>query len=103
MTDQPDKQQLWYGNSKLACETSLLDKAATLIKKHLPPKYGPSTAQSFTGGDGLKMKTELMDAFTRFGKLQGLAGINDEGTVKLPKISIMIATSAANSGVGSNY
>ena len=49
------------------------------------------------------MKTELMDAFTRFGKLQGLAGVNDDGTVNLPKISIMIATSAANSGVGSNY
>lgn len=81
----------------MACETSLLDKAATLIEKQLPPEYGPSTAQSFTGGDGLKMKTSLMDAFTSFGELEGIACINDDGTVNLPKISITIATSAANS------
>ena len=44
-----------------------------------------------------------MDAFTRFGELQGEGRINEDGTVTLPKISIMTATSAANSGVSSNH
>eukprot|EP00956_Cyclotella_meneghiniana_P040737 scaffold203534_cov92-Cyclotella_meneghiniana.AAC.1 len=102
LTAHPGKQQLWYCNSRTACEGSLLDKADSIIEKHLPPAHGPSTAQSFTGGDGLKMKTSLMDAFTRFAELRGVGCINDDGTVSLPRISIMTATSAANSGVSSN-
>ena len=98
--DQPDKSQIWYSNSKASSENALLDKAQAVIDKNLPQ---PSTAQSFTGGDGLKMKTSLMDAFTRFGDLDGIARINDDGTVSLPRISILTATSAANSGVSSNY
>ena len=46
-----------------------------------------------------------MDAFTGFGYLPGNAGgikINEDGTVDLPRISILIATSAANSGVSSS-
>ena len=45
-----------------------------------------------------------MDAFTGFGYLPGNAGIkiNEDGTVDLPRISILTATSAANSGVSSN-
>ena len=49
------------------------------------------------------MKTALMDAFTRFGDLEGLARFNEDGSVSLPRISILTATSAANSGVSSNY
>lgn len=48
------------------------------------------------------MKTSLMDAFTRFAQLLGLALVNDDGSVTLPRIHIMTATSAANSGVSSN-
>ena len=45
-----------------------------------------------------------MDAFTGFGYLPGNAGIkiNEDGTVDLPRISILTATSAANSGVSSS-
>ena len=81
----PENQQMWYCNSRTACEGPLLDKAQLLLDKHLPVRYGRSTAQSFTGGDGLKMKT-VMDAFTRFGDLDGIATINEDGSVCPPKI-----------------
>eukprot|EP00956_Cyclotella_meneghiniana_P034894 scaffold109214_cov110-Cyclotella_meneghiniana.AAC.1 len=93
----PENQQMWYCNSRTACEGSLLDKAQLLIDKNSSRQHRPSTAQSFTGGDGLKMKTALMDAFTRFGDLEGLARFNEDGSVSLPRISILTATSAANS------
>eukprot|EP00956_Cyclotella_meneghiniana_P004040 scaffold4901_cov50-Cyclotella_meneghiniana.AAC.1 len=103
ITLHPDKQQMWYCNSRTACEGALLDKAELLIDKHLPQCHHPSSAQSFTGGDGMKMKTGLMDFFTRFGELQGIACVHEDGTVSFPKISILTATSAANCGVSSNH
>eukprot|EP00804_Cyclotella_cryptica_P004679 CCRYP_018232-RA/>CCRYP_018232-RA protein AED:0.18 eAED:-0.09 QI:0/0/0/1/0/0/2/0/252 len=48
------------------------------------------------------MKKSVMDAFTHFAELRGVGSIHDNGTVSLPKISIMTVTSAANSGVSSN-
>eukprot|EP00956_Cyclotella_meneghiniana_P031331 scaffold81936_cov56-Cyclotella_meneghiniana.AAC.2 len=102
MQEQPDMQQLWYCNSRTTCEGPLLEKADKMIDKYLRPKNIKSSAHSFTGGDGLKMKSGLIDAFTKYRELPGESSINPDGTVTLPKISVMTATSAANCGVSSN-
>jgi superfamily II DNA helicase RecQ len=100
---QPDKQQLWYCNSRTSAEGSMLDKAEGLLEKHFNSGKSQSTAQSFTGGDGLKMKVSIMDAFTSFADLPGEPVWNADGTVTLAKIQILIATSAANCGISSNF
>ena len=99
LINQPNNQQLWYCNSRSTCEGSLLDRADALLKRN---KKKPS-AQSFTGGDGLKMKTSIMDAFINFADLPDEPKWNDDGTVTLGKITILIATSAANCGISSNF
>jgi hypothetical protein len=81
----------------------MLDKAEGLLEKHFSMGNSQSTAQSFTGGDGLKMKVSIMDAFTSFADLPGEPVWNDDGTVTLAKIQILIATSAANCGISSNF
>jgi superfamily II DNA helicase RecQ len=103
LSAQPDKQQLWYCNSRTSAEGSMLDKAEGLLEKHFSMGNSQSTAQSFTGGDGLKMKVSIMDAFTSFADLPGEPVWNDDGTVTLAKIQILIATSAANCGISSNF
>jgi superfamily II DNA/RNA helicase len=83
----------------------MLDKAEELLDKHHKKGAGRATARSFTGGDGLKMKVSIMDAFTSFADLPGDGEPvwNEDGTVSLGKIQILIATSAANCGISSNF
>jgi hypothetical protein len=49
----------------------MLDKAEELLDKHHKKGAGQATARSFTGGDGLKMKVSIMEAFTSFADLPG--------------------------------
>ena len=100
---QPDKQQLWYFNSKMAAEGSMLKRADQLLDKHLRSRGLRGCCTSFTGGDGLKIKTSIMDAFTSFANLPGDPALHDDGTVTLAKIHILLATSAANCGISSNH
>ena len=93
----PDKQQLWYCNSRTTCEGSLRKKADLLLEKYVRSTGQQACCSSFTGGDGLKIKTSIMDAFTSFAELQGDPILHDDGTVTLAKIYILLATSAANS------
>ncbi|KAL3793728.1 hypothetical protein ACHAWO_005411 [Cyclotella atomus] len=98
----PTNQQLFYCNSRHTCENSLLESLDKLIDKHLRSKGHQAVATSFTGGDGLKMKTALMDAFTNSSQLPGEPAIHTDGTATLPKIALLAATSAANCGISSN-
>eukprot|EP00804_Cyclotella_cryptica_P004628 CCRYP_006958-RA/>CCRYP_006958-RA protein AED:0.37 eAED:-0.02 QI:0/-1/0/1/-1/1/1/0/271 len=98
----PNNQQLWYGNSRSNCEGALLDKGNQLIEKHVSRTGGRAVCHSFTGGNGLKMKTPIMEAFTSFSTLPGDASINPDGSVTLPWILILTATSATNCEINSN-
>jgi hypothetical protein len=95
----PTNQQLMYCNSRLACENSLVDRSDKILDKHLRSKGHQAVATSFTGGDGLKIKTAIMDAFTNSTNLPGEAALNADGPRTLPKISLLAATSAANCGL----
>ena len=74
-----------------------------MIEKIIRGNGKEAICLSFTGGDGMKIKTGAMDAITKFGELSGLAKLHEDGSVTLPRISIVTATSAANCGISSNH
>lgn len=88
----PNNQQLWYGNSQSNCKGAPLNKGNQLIEKHFSRTSGCAVCHSFTGGNGLKMKTPIMEAFISFSTLPGNASINLDGSVTLPRILILTAT-----------
>eukprot|EP00956_Cyclotella_meneghiniana_P018449 scaffold30718_cov36-Cyclotella_meneghiniana.AAC.1 len=102
LKDYPDKQQLWYCNSRTTCEGALLDRANNMIEKIIRVNGDEAVSLSFTGGDGMKSKTGEMDAYTKFSELEGSAKLHADGSVTLPRIIILTATSAANCGISSN-
>ena len=92
----PDKQQIWYSNSKKMAEGAIIDAGETMLDKHATFGYENSTCHSFTGDDGIMMKSATMDAFTSYATIDG----TKEGP--LQKIKILTATSSANCGISSN-
>jgi len=96
LKSHPTKQQLWYTNSKTKAEGPMLEAADLMLEKHTNFGHEPTTCHSFTGGDGIMMKSTTMDAFTSYAKIDG----HNPG--KLPKIQILTATSSANCGISSN-
>ena len=98
----PNRQQLWYGNSRSNCEGAMLDRGDKMIDDFIRSQGGKAICTSFTGGDGMKIKAPIMDAFTSFSRLPGEAIFNADGSVTLPRILILTATSAANCGISSN-
>lgn len=61
LKQQPDMQQLWYANSRSACEGALLEKADQYVDRVLRSKGQHCVVSSFTGSDGLKIETSIMD------------------------------------------
>jgi hypothetical protein len=55
----------------MSAEESMVPKADELLIKFVPPHGKKSVAMSFTGSDGLILKTALMAAFTNFDSLDG--------------------------------
>jgi len=92
----PTKQQIWYSNSKHKAEGAMLDAAEIMLEKHFKFGHAKTICHSFTGGDGLMMKSATMDAFTSYASIDGSA------ESLLPKIQILTATSSANCGISSN-
>lgn len=90
-------------NSKNAAEGAILDRADNMIEKIIRVHGDNAVCLSFTGGDGIKAKTSAMDAFSRYGELVGAPNMHEDGSVTLPRISILTATSAAICGISSNY
>ena len=75
-------------------------------------------AISFTGTDGIKLKTTTMDAVLKYDKLDKERTINDPSTyevtvsgeavsdnklILLPKVQIIVATKSAQAGISSNF
>jgi len=90
------KQQLWYSNSKEKAEGPMLDAAEIMLEKHCQFGHAKTICHSFTGSDGLMMKSATMDAFTSYPTIDGSTAS------LLPKIQILTATSSANCGISSN-
>jgi superfamily II DNA helicase RecQ len=99
----PAAQQIWYSNSAMSAEESMVPKADELLIKFVHPHGKKSVAMSFTGSDGLILKTALMAAFTNFDSLDGGPVVNDDGSVCLPCIQIIVGTQSINAGVSSNF
>jgi superfamily II DNA helicase RecQ len=54
LEEQPDKQQLWYCNSRTSAEGgSMLERAGDLLERHHSLGGNKATAQSFTGSQNL--------------------------------------------------
>ena len=132
LRDHPTKQQIWFTNSRMNAEGSLLDAADSLLEAN-QRRGGPSTvARSFTGHDGIKMKTTSMDLFTGYtaddapsdtesidsdSPIIQLSTLNrnarhkaategtavDNGNAKLHEIQILCATKSAECGISSNH
>ena len=74
----------------------MLDAAEIILEKHCNFGHAKTICHSFTGSDGLMMKSATMGAFTSYSTIDGsTAGL-------LPKIQILTATSCANCGINSN-
>jgi len=67
-----------------------------MLDKHNQFGYPESVTHSFTGSDGIMMKSATMDAFTSYTTIDGLK----DGP--LQKIQILPLTSCANCGISSN-
>jgi len=74
----------------------MIDAGETMLDKHSTFGYEKSAYHSFTGDDGIMMKSATMDAFTSYATIDGYK----EGP--LQKIQILTATSSANCGIISN-
>jgi superfamily II DNA helicase RecQ len=103
LENYPQAQQIWYCNSATSAEESMVPKADQLLQKYSHPSGKLSVAMSFTGSDGLMLKTVLMEAFTKYDVLNGGPIIHDDGTVSLPCIGILCGTNSVNAGVSSNF
>jgi hypothetical protein len=68
----PDAQQIWHSNSAMSAEETMVPKADELLIKFVHPNGKKSVAMSFTGSDGLILKTALMAAFTNFDSLDAM-------------------------------
>lgn len=84
----------------------MLNAALRLLDENRTKRSGPRTiAHSFTGNDGIKMKTVTMNAFADFGVLvpdePELCDKYDYAAARHYKIQILCATAAANAGVNS--
>ncbi len=98
-------QEIWYSNTKTNVEGSLLEIAADILDKEATKEGGVKTvAMSLTGSDGIMQKILAMDSFTNFGDIddEGYTMMDGE-KVKLVKVQILSATSAANCGVSSKW
>jgi superfamily II DNA helicase RecQ len=98
-----EAQQIWYSNSAMSAEEVMVPKADELLQKYVHPTGKESVAMSFTGSDGLILKTALMSAFTNFLSLTAGPVVHDDGTVSLPCIQILVGTQSINAGVSSNF
>ena len=67
-----------------------------MLDKHTTFGFDKTTCHSFTGDDGIMMKSATMDAFTSYADIDG----SKEGP--LQKIQILTATSSANCRISSN-
>ena len=81
----------------------MVPKADELLQKYVHPNGKKSVAMSFTGSNGLILKTALMSAFTNFLSLTSGPVVHDNGTVSLPCIQILVGTQSINAGVSSNF
>ena len=96
LKSHPHKQQIWYSNSKKKAEGAMIDTGEAMLDKHATFGYNKSVCRSFTGDDGIMMKSFTMDPCTSYATIDG----TKEGP--LQKIQILTATSSANCGISSN-
>jgi hypothetical protein len=87
----------------MSAEEVMVPKADELLQKHVHPSGKKSVAMSFTGSDGLILKTALMTSFTNFHSLTAGPVVNDDGSYCLPCIQILVGTQSINAGVSSNF
>ncbi|KAL7529160.1 hypothetical protein ACHAXR_002820 [Thalassiosira sp. AJA248-18] len=104
--DNPTSQQLHYTNSKTNAQGSLLDSADAMLEG------GTNIAHSFTGDDGIMMKSYSMEAFTNYkteepsdsdGDSSNVINVDDGNPCPPnPNIQVMTGTSAVNVGISSS-
>eukprot|EP00984_Skeletonema_dohrnii_P009330 scaffold3571_cov78-Skeletonema_dohrnii-CCMP3373.AAC.2 len=98
LQQRPMVQQIFYTNSCRNAEGPLLDIAQNMLdtnQNHGVPTW--SIAGSFTGEDGLMLKTGKMGAFSNY-NIAGNESVNDS----LPMYQIMVCTGAAEAGISSD-
>ena len=96
-------QEIWYSNTKTNAEGFLLEIASDILDKEAEKEGAVETvAMSLTGSDGIMQKILAMDSFTNYGNIddQGYTLMDGE-KVKLVRVQIPLATSAANWDVSS--
>ena len=71
LKSHPDKQQIWYSNSKKKAEGPMIDAGDRMLDKHTTFGFDKTTCHSFTGDDGIMMKSATMDAFTSYADIDG--------------------------------
>ena len=107
LVDNPRAQQIWYTNSRLNAQGSLLNTAQIMLDAYSlddeEENKIETIAHSFTGEDGVVMKSWTMTAFTSFGKLlEECIGNLDVDAEFLSLIQILTTTPLANPGISSN-
>ena len=127
LTGDPMKQHIWFTHSKKNAEGALLVTAETLLEEHNRLSGINSIAHSFTGGDGIMMKTTTMDAIMNFENLDGEGTVldptmisnttasssasnnvtstasNADDVIHLPKIQILVGTKSIQCGVSGDH
>ena len=98
---------MWYISSASNDETGILSSASSVLHHNCKSNNGPRTiAQAFTGTHGIKFKAIKIDAMTSYGDLSKEPVVDDNydyNAPRLRKIHILIATSAGNARVSSNW
>ena len=74
-----EQQQIWYGGSRTNAEGPLLDRAEKILAKKRDSGGPNAVAHSFTGADGIMMKSTIMEAFTSYKKRDGPGRIEEDG------------------------
>lgn len=107
LKQNPNQKVVWYTNSKKKAEESLVPTSELLLDS-----LGiDGEAFSCTGGDGVKHKSYALAAWS--GKkehfvqpdrsdIQAVEGEKSAADIKIPKLSILTATDAANCGISSD-
>lgn len=91
-------QQLWYTHPRTNAEGSLLYLADSLLKKNQKKGRPITCAHSFTGGDGLMMKSSLIEEITNYAK-----NVNStRGVRQFTRMQMITGKSAINAGIGSD-